>query len=355
MAKPYYYQTAVDKGKITIDPASPPISLIIYARSVPKKLENYLQAILEQNYPHYEVIVVDDCSSDDTEAILKRISLQYNHFYCTYIPQESKNVSRKKLALTVGIKAAHYDNLLFLEDDSHPVSPDWLRLMARHFTGKKTIVLGFSFLKIRSCRYAVYDYFFSGLQMMSLVLKRRPYMGNGKNLGYSKSEFARQRTFSEFSVLEAGDNDLLISELAGRDNVSVELSPDSITRVDMDERWMWKELKIKQMITYPFYRKFPIVFWGIEKISRMLFYFLFLYVFVRFFPDWRILGVATILFLIRFLTQWLVINKTASRLKLPEFHFNLLIFDFIQPLVNGYFYFYGIFRGKRKRYWKYGR
>ncbi|MDR0543088.1 MAG: glycosyltransferase [Dysgonamonadaceae bacterium] len=355
LAKPYYYQRAVEERKIRFDQASPPVSLIIYARNDAKKLANYLPTVLEQDYPHYEVIVVDDCLSDDTEVVWRRISSQYNHFYYTYIPPESKNVSRKKLALALGIKAAHYDSLLFLDDDSHPVSSDWLRLMARHLVGEKTIVLGFSALKNQSCRYAVYDYFFSDLQMMSLALIRRPYMGNGKNLGYLKSEFVRQRTFSKFSVLEAGEDDLLINELAGRDNVSVELSPNSVTQVDMDESWMWKELKIKRMITFPLYRKFPVIFWGIEKASRMLFYFLFIYSFARFFFHWQLSGATAILFLIRAVTQWMIINKTAKRLQLPKFHANLLFFDFIQPLVNGYFYLCGIFRSKRRGYGRYGR
>ncbi|MDR1527039.1 MAG: glycosyltransferase [Dysgonamonadaceae bacterium] len=354
LAKPYYYQRAVDKGRIRLHPATPLVSLIIYARNEAKNLEQYLPAILEQNYPQYEVIVVDDRSNDDTESILRRMSLRYKHFYYTYIPLEMKNISRKKLALTLGIKASHYDKLLFLEADSHPVSPDWLHLMARHFIGKKTIVLGFSALENQPSRYAVYDYFFSNLQMIVLALMHRACMGNGKNLGYSKSEFSRQRTFSDYSYMDAGDDDLLINELAGPDNVSVELTPDSITRVNIDEVWIWKELKVKRMITWSFYRKFSIVFWSIEKFSRILFYGLFIYALVWFFTHWLVIGVTVSLFLLRFLCQGLVINQTAKMLKLPKFHLNLLFFDFIQPFVNGYFYLYGIFQGRRKGFWRYG-
>jgi glycosyltransferase involved in cell wall biosynthesis len=355
LAKPYYYQRAVDKGKITFSPASPPVSLVIYARNEAKNLEKYLPDILEQAYPCYEVVVVDDCSSDDTENLLKRIRSQYKHLYSTYVPPDSRNAARKKLALTLGIKAAHYDSLLFLDAGSHPVSPDWLRLMARHFVGKKTIVLGFSALDECPFRYAVYDYFFSGLQMMALALVNRAYMGNGKNLGYSKNEFMRQRVFSDFNFLETGDDDLLISELAGPDNVAVELSSDSVTRVDMNELWNWKKLKIQRMTTWPFYRKFPIVFWNIEKLSRMLFYILFAGALVRFSLHGRVLGMVISAFLLRFLTQFVVINRTAKVLKLPEFDIRLLIFDFIQPLVNGYFYLCKRFKSRRKEFLRYGK
>ncbi|MDR2805174.1 MAG: glycosyltransferase [Dysgonamonadaceae bacterium] len=355
LAKPYYYQRAVDKGKIAFSPALPPVSLIIYTRNEARNLEKYLPDILEQAYPLYEVIVVDDCSCDDTEDLLKHFRSQYKHLYYTYVPPDSRNVSRKKLALTLGIKAARYDNLLFLEAGSYPTSPDWLRLMARHFVGNKTIVLGFSTLKKCPMRYAVYDYFFSGLQMMALALMHRAYMGNGKNLGYAKSEFMRQRVFSDFSFLEAGDDDLLIGELAGPDNVSVELSPDSVIQVNMEELWSWKKLKIQRMTTWPFYRKFPIAFWNIEKLSRMLFYLLFMAALVWFSLNWEALGAVILLFLLRFLTQGVVINRTTRVLKLPKFGVLLLIFDFIQPLVNGYFYLCKRFKSRRQEFWKYGK
>jgi glycosyltransferase involved in cell wall biosynthesis len=327
----------------------------MYARNEAANLEKYLPSILEQDYPLYEVIVVDDRSSDDTDDVLKRFALQYKHFHRTYIPPESKSISRKKLALTLGIKAAHYDNLLFMEADSHPVSPDWIRLMAEHFTGKKTIVLGFSNLEGQPFQFASYDYFFSNLQMMSLALMHHPYMGSGKNMGYSKSEFFQRKGFAVFSFLDAGDDDLFINEIAGKENVAVELSPDSVTQVDMDAFWIWKDLKVRRMITRPFYKKFSVIFWDMEKVSRILFYMLFIWTVIWFFPNWILLGVLLFTFLIRLFTQLFVINKTASMLKLPNFCFTLPFFDFIQPFMDGYFYLYKIFVGKKKKYWKYGK
>ena len=344
LAKPYYHQRKMNQVEIPIHPDSQPVSVIVYARNEARNLETYLPAILEQNYPQYEVIVVDDCSTDDTETVLRQVAAQYPHLYCTYLPPANKSVARKKLALTLGMKAAHYDNLLFSDADSHPVSPDWLRLMARHFSEQKNIVLGFSTLDNRPFRYAAYDYFFSNLQMAALALMNRASMGNGKNMAYNKNELAWQQVFSDFSFLEAGEDDLLVSKLAQRGKVAVELSPDSVIRVNMDKGWMWKELKIKQMTTLPFYRAFPIVFRMIENLSRLLFYFAFACVW--FFPNGIGMGIGAALLLTRFLSQWLVTNRTAKRFQLPKFHFDLLIFDFIQPFVNGYFYLYKIFRSK---------
>jgi glycosyltransferase involved in cell wall biosynthesis len=355
LAKPYYYRKAIEKGKIIQPLSQPPVSVIICARNEAQNLEMFLPTILEQNYPLYEVIFVDDDSTDGTMEMLSRLTFKYKHLYHTYIPSGSKNLSRKKLGLTLGIKAAKYDTLLFTEADCRPDGPDWIGRMARHFTEKNTIVLGFSALEKSSSRYASYDYFFSNLQMVALALKGRPYMGNGRNLSYSKGWFVQQRGFSNSNFLDAGEDDLFINEIARKDNVSVELAPQSIVHVKMDESVNWKDLKINRLITRKYYKRFSVNFWKIEKISRTLFFVMLLLNIVWFIPDWILLGITLSLFLIRFFTQLFVINKTAGILKLPKFYFTLFLFDFIQPFVDEYFYLYRIFRGKKDYNWKYER
>ncbi|MDR0681098.1 MAG: glycosyltransferase [Dysgonamonadaceae bacterium] len=355
LAKPYYYQRAVEKGKIVQPSSQPPVSVIICTRNEAQNLEVFLPAILEQNYPLYEVICVDDASTDATAEILNRLTFKYKHLYHTYIPVGSKNLSRKKLGLTLGIKAAKYNILLFTEADCRPDSPDWIRCMAKHFTEKNTIVLGFSALEKYSSGYAAYDYFFSNLQMISLALKGHPYMGNGRNLGYSKNWFIQQKGFSSSNFLDAGEDDLFINEIARKDNLSVELKRESIIHVKMDENSTWKDLKIKRMITRKFYKRFSVNFWRMEKISRILFFIMLILSVICFASNWILLGIALFFYLIRLFTQLFVINKTAGLLKLPKFYFTLFLFDFIQPFVDEYFYLYRLFRGRKDYNWKYER
>jgi glycosyltransferase involved in cell wall biosynthesis len=355
LAKPFFHQKAIKKGKIVLPSSEPPVSVIICARNESQNLEAFLPAILEQDYPLYEVIFVDDASTDDTTEIVSRLTFKYKHLYHTYIPTGSKNLSRKKLGVTLGIKAAKYDTLLFTEADCRPDGPDWIRCMARHFTDKSTIVLGFSALEKYPSKYASYDYFFSNLQMISLALKGHPYMGNGRNLAYSKNWFIQQKGFSGSNFLDAGEDDLFINEIARKDNLSVELMRESIIHVNMDESPTWKDLKIKRMTTQKFYRRFSVNFWRMEKVSRILFFIMLFLNIIWFIPDWILLGIVLFLFLIRFFTQLFVINRTAGMLKLPKFYITLSLFDFIQPFVDEYFYLYRIFRGKKDYNWKYER
>lgn len=356
LIKPYKHQKKIRKKEIDKETCQPPVSIIITGTNEARNIEAHFPAILEQNYPEYEVIFVDNASTDDTEDVLKRFSHIYKHLYHTYIPAGSKNLSRKKLALTLAIKAAKYDALLFTEADSIPCSPDWVSSMAAHFSDKKKIVLGFTYLNQSFSKYVVYDYFFSNLQMLSLALNHRTYMGNGRNLMYSKPFFNEQKGFLQSGFLDAGEDDLFINQVATNDNVAVELSPESMVTFDLQSKKIWEEMRIVRMIAWRFYKKYSVYFWQGEKITRVLFYFL-LITSLTFFAStsqWIFAGIATAFFLIRLFSQQFVLMKSAGLFKQPNFYFSVLFYDFIQPFVDSYFYFY-VSREKRNNYynWRY--
>jgi cellulose synthase/poly-beta-1,6-N-acetylglucosamine synthase-like glycosyltransferase len=351
LAKPYYYQKSFEKRKNVLDASQPPVSIIVCARNESQNLEDYFPAILEQNYPRYEVIFIDDDSSDETNDVLKRLAYKYPHFYHTYVPAGSKNLSRKKLGLTLGVKAAKYDALLFTEADSHPVSPNWISCMARNFTDKKTVVLGFSSLEKEFSSYPAYDYFSSNLRMISLALKGCPYAGNGRNLAYQKEHFIRQKGFLSSNFLNVGEDDLFIRDIANKNNTAVELSPESMIEVKMNGIRAWKTYKIQRQITHQFYKKIPKFLWRLEELSRFLFYLSFfacLFLYFKNIENYLLLGIALFMFFFRLFTQLFVINKTAGLLNVQKFHFSLFLYDFIQPFVDGYFCLYRLFKTKNR-------
>ena len=355
--KPYKYQKRQEQDGREVN--QPPVSVIITGHNEARYLEDFMPVILNQDYPEYQVIFVNDASTDDTEDVLKRLAYQYPHFYYTYIQEGSKNLSRKKLALTLGIKAAKYDVLLFTEAGAFPDSPDWITRMASQFSEKKKIVLGFSCLEKYPSKYAVYDHFFSNLKMMSLALSGHPYMGNGWNLIYSKQYFEEQKGFSRINFLDVGEDDLFINQIASSTNTAVELSPESIVKVDMPYKKQWKELKNSRMISCEFYKKYPVFFWNTEEVTRALFYLTFVLSAAHFifYSNWIFLAIVAFFFLFRLFTQLYVINKTSALLKLKEhkFYFSILFFDIIQLFVNANFYFYKVFRKRNHYNWKYER
>jgi cellulose synthase/poly-beta-1,6-N-acetylglucosamine synthase-like glycosyltransferase len=350
LAKPYHYQQKVETGKITFSNAQPAVSIVICAKNETENLQAFLPSILEQDYPSYEVIIVNDDSTDNSENALRRMENQYENLYYTYIPPGTKNLSRKKLGITLGIKAAKYDVLLFTEADTYPVGEKWISKIARHFSGRKNIVLGFCAFEKRSGflnKFAAYDYFVSNLQTIAMALAKIPYGANGRNLAYHRSHFDSQKGYSKHRFLQPGEDDLFVNEVATKENVAIELSPESVVYTRRDGLSEWKDFRMSRAVTHPFYKKGSVFIGQFEQWSRVFFIASFVACLVYDFCNPILYAAAILTFTSRIYTQFSIINKTAGYLKLEKYYSTLFFFDLIQPFVNLYFYFCGRFRGKK--------
>lgn len=139
--KPYSYQSK--KGEATVSENDlPPVSVVIVSKNDSENLAKHLPAILNQEYPDFEVVVVNMGSTDETDMVLKRLEQSYDNLYHTYVPQEAEEWNEKKLALTLGIKAAKNNVLLFTEPYCRPVSNRWIKEFAAEFAEGKEVVLG---------------------------------------------------------------------------------------------------------------------------------------------------------------------------------------------------------------------
>ena len=353
LRKPYYSMRRSTETESQNPAVQPPISVILSMKKSQYDLSRFLPILLEQEYPAFEVILVTDGISDADEETLIRLKKQHPNLYSTHVPEDTKNISRKKLALTLGIKAAKYDKLLFTEPDSRIQTKDWISLMARRFSDKKTIVLGFSALENTKGllhKYMAYDYFFSNLQMISFALFGHPYAGNGRNMAYARKHFVEHKGFLKYRTLQQGEDDLFISEIATGENTAVEFSAQSIALTEMSN-YDWKRQKVNQMATQHFYKRGPVAFQRLETFLRIVFFIALIACFIWGLPyaslsSLLLPGIALACFIVRFSSQWMVINKTLESLRLEKFHLMILLFDLFQPVVNSYFFMYRIVKKK---------
>lgn len=349
--RPYRVAKRKSKNAAPEQEVMPPVSIVIYAKNESENLRTNLPFILTQNYPDYEVIVVNDGSTDESEEVLKRFEAEYKQLYHTYIPEEAKYLSRRKLALTVGIKAAKHDVLLFTEANCHPLSENWIKSMAANFKERVNFVLGY-------CSYGphkgfmhkliAYDNLITGLQYLSSALAKVPYTGNGRNLAYRKEEFFKHKGYSKSLNLHAGDDDLFVNEVATQKNTTVEYSTDSLTVMGQIDRFsVWKEMKVSRAATRRYYKGWVLAYYRFDTI--LFFLFLLSVVASIFFGITGNLLLAVyggLLYLLLMFSKTIVFYKSAKLLQQKPTVWLLPLLEIVSPLFNLYVRIYRSFRGK---------
>lgn len=347
------HNLAVGKDEVHFGRELPPLSVVICARNESENLRRNLPAILKQDYPDFEVIVINDGSTDESEDLLSELEEEYPNLYHSFTPDSARYISRKKLALTLGIKASKYDWLVFTEADCTPVSDKWLRRIARNFTPSTDIVLGYSGYERGKGwlhKRVSFDSLFTSLRYLGFALAGKPYMGIGRNLAYRKELFFKVKGFSTHLNMQRGEDDLFINQIANENNTRVETSPDSVIRMQPVERYKdWKEEKVSYMATARFYKGSQRWLLGLETATRLLFYVACLsgIVFGILSFHWLAAGLILLLWIVRYSAQAYVINKTANEMgDNRSYYFTLLVFDIIRPLQSLKFRLYRLYRRK---------
>ncbi len=219
---------------VRIDAASEsalnPLSVVICARNEAKNLEKYLPDVLLQDYPEFEVIVVNDRSWDGTADVLKNLAKKYDRLKIVTVADGEKFIAGKKFAVTMGIKAATHEWLVFTDADCFPSSPNWLRSMQQPSNGSTEIVLGYSpYLKRKNLlNYIIrLETFFTAVNYLSFALKGMPYMGVGRNMAYKKSLFFKNRGFAAHMHIPSGDDDLFVNANATSNNTEIRINKEA--------------------------------------------------------------------------------------------------------------------------------
>lgn len=346
------HNKAVNEGDLIYETEYPPISVIISARNESENLQKYLPYVLEQDYPNFEVIVINDGSTDESEDVLSTFEEKYTNLYHTFTPDGARYISRKKLALTVGIKASKHDWLVFTEANCRPASKDWLKLMARNFSPRTEVVLGYSGYEQENGwlqRKVAFTNLFMSMRYLGFALINKPYMGIGRNMAYRKELFFNNKGFSSHLNLQRGEDDLFINEVATPFNTRVETAPGAVIRMEPVYGYKsWKEEKVSYLATSKYYHGMQRYLSGFETTSRLLFIAILIATIVFSIIDqqWISLGIAILAYMLRYIMQVIIINRTASDFEEKKYYFTLPIFDVAQPLDILKFKLYRKIRGK---------
>jgi glycosyltransferase involved in cell wall biosynthesis len=311
-----------------------PISVIISARNEAKNLKENLPAVLQQDYPYYEVIVVNDCSYDGSEKVLSELQEIYKQLRVVTITEHDRFKTGKKFALTLGIKAAKNEYLLFTDADCQPASVHWITRMAANFSDKKTeIIIGYSpYKRTRNILnpFIRFETIKTAINYLSAALKNNAYMGVGRNLAYTKTLFFSSKGFAAHMHVLAGDDDLFVNKNATEYNTVVEMHPDSFTYTDAKTSLGgWFRQKKRHFGVGKYYKKRHKRMLSLDALSGFLFYVLLILCIVFNFEPLLAIG----LFLIRLIIQLAIYAKLFRKLDGKYLVWYLPVFDML-------YYFY---------------
>lgn len=351
----FYLAPAIESSKKNsreTEAPLPSLSVIICARNESSNLRKYLPSVLEQDYPSYEVIVVNDCSEDDTYSVLGEFIKKYPHLKISNIAKDPRFTHSKKFAQFIGIKASANEILVFTDADCYPVSDQWLRNMAGRFDPGTDFVLGYGgIIKGKGLLnlYQRWETMFIAIQYLGMAIRGIPYMGVGRNLAYRRKIFFEKKGYGAHNQIASGDDDLFVNSNATPGKVKTEFRKESHTRTPAAPVTAeWTKRKIRHLSTAAYYKFRHKVLLVTEPASRLAFYAsgitLLLYPF-----RWQITAA---IMAVRLVVMTAVLYAGSRKLDEKGIIPAALFFDIFSPLLNLVLYSAAIRNKNLRKAWK---
>jgi len=317
------------KMNTTTPSFSSPVSIVICARNELKNLRIFLPSILDQNYPEYQVVVVNDCSWDESSKYLEEMEDAYPQLKVVTLKEQEKYQHGKKFALTLGIKAATHEHLLLTDADCKPGSKNWIKSMVEGFSGGKEMVISYGAYTNEPgllSKWIRFDTAMNAMLYLSRALKGKAYMGVGRNLAYTKSLFFKNKGFAKHYHIMSGDDDLFVNETSNKNNTSVVLNQEAFTYSKPKTSfytWFWQ--KKRHMSTGKHYKGSDRTFIGAYFFSLFMFWMMVILAIVLKLNWQLIVG----MIVIRLMTQMIICWKGFKALGEKDLVFLIPLFDII--------------------------
>ena len=229
-------------NKLTTDEKQkyiPSVSVVMCVKDDAYNLEKKLPIILEQEYPNFEVVVVNDASKDETEYVLRVLQEIYPNLNVVNLYNNVNGFLGKKYPLSLGIKSAKNEIILLTESDTMPLNYNWITTMVKGFKQKKDIVLGFTNFEQKPTFLNTlmhYENLTSAMNYLGNAMLNNPFMGQGRNMAYKREFFFETGGFISQYNISVGEDDLFINKNANSKNTSVIINKESINLASPKEK-----------------------------------------------------------------------------------------------------------------------
>lgn len=240
-------------------PEAPPrasVTVLVCARNEAANLRKHLPLWLAQDYPDFEILVIDDASEDESPELLAGWAARHPRLRVLRIPE--KISAGKKAALELGLRHSGREWVLLTDADCRPAGPEWIRFMLAELKSDTELVLGYGAASAPKTWVGIwyqFETFYTGVQYLGLALAGQPYMGVGRNLLYRRKSALAALGLVAGSDLPGGDDDLLVNRIAKAGNTRVALHSASFTFTEAPPDWpAWLRQKSRHFSTGKYYR-----------------------------------------------------------------------------------------------------
>lgn len=272
----YVFSKVKQKKENAINVNQPPISVVVCAKNEADNLNIFLPYILDQDYPNFELVLINDGSTDSTLKVMERFKTNHSNIKIVNVKSIETFWGNKKYALTLGIKAATHNHLLFTDADCKPASNQWISEMTSCFSKDHQIILGYgAYAKVKKSflnKLIRFETLMTAIQYFSYTNLGQPYMGVGRNLAYTKELFFEARGFMDHMHIKSGDDDLFVNQIATAQNTTISLSKNSFTESLSKKSFNdWMIQKRRHISTAKHYKQRHKVTLSLFFISQFLF------------------------------------------------------------------------------------
>lgn len=304
----FYNNSSLEKHK------GSSVSILVCAKNESENLKKLIPRLLSQNHPSFEIILINDASTDDTLEVMEHFAENHPSIKLVNVKSNENFWGNKKYALTLGIKKASYTNLLFIDADCTPNSNNWISLMTYKLNTENQIFLGYGpYLKEKGLlnKLIRFETLLTAIQYFGFALKGMPYMGVGRNLAYKKELFFKNNGFINHIKIASGDDDLFINENATKTNTAICVEEESFTYSIAKKTFKdWLIQKKRHTTTAKYYKQKHQIILVLFYLCNLLFWIFTILCFV--FADWKI---ALSLFTLRVSLYYFSLYKGALKLK----------------------------------------
>lgn len=335
-----------DLKKASSSEGKPGVSVVVYAHNQGDALLRNLPSLLDNDYPDFEVIVVDDTSSDDTQDVLTIMEQRSDNLFHTRLTDKVKTMSHRKLALLLGVKAAHNEIIITTKAQCVPASKDWISSIVRNFNPEIDFVIAPVVFEGRVgviARFCQFDLFQRMVSMFGITMSFRPFAGWGSNLAFRKHLLFddNNKAFSRQLFIHPGEDDLMVAAMARHNNVAVECTPESMI-VDQESPLSraWSRDRVNRAFTAKRYSAVYKIITFVDYTTRYMCVLagLVVAVWAGIKTLWIEMAVMLALLLIRYAVIATLSYGTSKALAIHRYLMSPVIYDLWVPIVDVWFW-----------------